>query len=300
MARNCLVDSKLFQTKRSGRINLRTTLDLGKELGISRKEYKKNYGRYAGCVALQVLHQEQSRKNMMEPILLIGGQPSRNPYAADSTQVIRYIDKNIAQIGNVAMMILQRLIEASPVGPFKPERRGDGQANPHYWECHILMVNGRQIMPTDENIKPTDTIQIVNTRIYAKRIEQGWSMQAPSGVYKGVSRWAKRVFGDSFTIRWGYKSLTNVPQDSVRRYNFPKVRPGMPTSMFTGGRDMGVGTFAKKGAFNFVTNHKGAAASFGFKNVAAIFPYMELKPKQLAASVGQTAGKAVKMRSIKL
>ena len=299
MARNCLVDSGLFKTKRSGRINLRTTVRLDKELGVSADEIRKNYGKYAGCVGLQVLEQEQSRGNMLEPVLLIGGTPSTNPYAATTKDRIRYIDKNIAQIGNVAMIILQRLIEMSPVGPAKPATRADGRPNPHYWDCHVLLVNGRQVMPNDENMKVTDTIQIVNTVIYAKRIEQGWSMMAPAGVYKPVSKWAKRVFGDSFSIRWGYKALTGVGQNTVRRYNIPRVKPGVPSAIHKFGGDQ-IGTFAKKGTFNFVTNHKAASNAFGFKNVAAIFPYIELKPKELAAGVGATAGRAVKMRSIKV
>lgn len=303
MAKSCLLDSRLFQTKRSGRINLSTTVNLPKELGITDREFHKNYGRYAGCVGLQVLKQEQDRGAMQEPILLIGGQPSKNPYGAKPTQVIRYIDRNIAEIGNVALMILQRLIMESPVGPFKPATRGDGTPNPHYYDCHVLLVNGRQWMPNDPPMKPTDTIQIVNTRIYAKRIEQGWSMQAPTGVYKKVNTWATRMFKNSFRIRWGYKALTGVPANTVRRYNFPKVKAGQPTALLmnSGRGGFGTGTYSGKADdnYNFVTNHAAAASQFGFKMVAAVFPYIELKPKTIAAGVGAQAGRSVSKRSVR-
>lgn len=296
MARNCLVDSKLFQTKRSGRINLRTTVQLDKELGLSAKQIARNYGRYAGCVGLQVLEQEQRRGNMQEPILMIGGRPTNNPYGAKLGERIRYIDRNIAQIGFVAMEVLQRLIVNSPIGPMKDESRW-----PHYWRAHILLVNGREWTPQDPMLKPTDTVQIVNTNIYAKRLELGWSMQAPTGIYKPTYRWARRMFGDSFTIRWGFRPLANVRQGQVRRYDFPKVQPGTVTAMFrpNPNRGLGVGTYAKSGTFNFVTRHGAAATKFGFKNVTAVFPFIELKPKDIAVGVAK-AGQRPATRSFRI
>jgi hypothetical protein len=294
VAKNCLLDSKLFQTKKSGRINLRTTVNLQKELGLSRKELIRNYGRYAGCIGLQMLKQEQNRGAMLEPVLLIDGRPSNNPYGAKPIKGtrIRYIDKNIAEIGNVGMMVLQRLIEKSPIGPAKK--------GTHYWECHILLVNGREWKPADGQMKVTDTMQIVNTKVYARRLEQGWSMEAPSGIYKPTYSWAKQRFGDSFTIRYGFRPLGGVKQNQVRRYNFPKVKPGSITNATNFGTT-GFGKTPKKGiATTMVTHHAAAAAKFGFKNVAQVFPFIELKPKELAAAVGATAGSKLKMRSFKI
>ena len=223
MAKNCMLDQSVFTTKRSGKIKLRATTDLSKELGLSPQDVIENYGRYAGCVGLQMIKQEQARGAMQEPILTIGGRPSNDPYSATPNQRIRYIDRNIAEIGNVGMMVLQALIEKSPVGPPKDETR----VGPHYYDCHILMVNGREWKPGDETLKVTDTVQIVNTRIYARRIEQGWSMQAPGGVYRPVFRWARRTFGNSFTVRFGYRPLSGVRPNQVRRYKFPRVSPGV-------------------------------------------------------------------------
>jgi len=277
VAKNCLVQNSLFTTKRSGKINLRSRISLDKELGVSAKDITKNYGRYAGCVSVQALHQEQQRGNLEEPVLLIGGRPSTNPYSAKPTQRIRYLDKNIADMKLVAGLVLQRLIEMSPIGPPKTAKM------PHYYQCHLILVNGREFR-VGEEIRPTDTLQFVNTIIYAKRIEQGWSIQAPAGVYRPVSRWASRFFGDSFKVRWGYRSLANVPVNKVRRYNIPR-NVAYRTNAHYAGTPGVKGRHGQK--TTFVTDHAAAASTYGFKVVDAVFPMIELKPKELAITMAK-------------
>ena len=103
------------------------------------------------------------------------------------------------------------------------------------------------------------------------------------------------MFGDSFTIRYGFRPLAGVRQDQVRRYNFPKVKPG-DLSFATG---YGKTPFGKD-TTTFVTNHAAAGAMYGFKNVTQVFPMIELKPKELAMAVGAKSGKLNRTRSFKI
>jgi hypothetical protein len=66
---------------------------------------------------------------------------------------------------------LETLREQSPV------RRGS------YRDSHTVVVNGSPVSwPVP--VKPRDRVMILSALPYARRIEQGWSDQAPNGVYE--------------------------------------------------------------------------------------------------------------------
>ncbi len=57
---------------------------------------------------------------------------------------------------------------------------------------------------------------IVNTRPYARRLEHGWSRQAPAGVYEITALAATRLFPEA-KITFQYVSLAQVAATSVRK-----------------------------------------------------------------------------------
>ncbi|WP_319798323.1 hypothetical protein [Nitrobacter sp.] len=108
-----------------------------------------------------------------------------------------------ANMAEAVLFALERLREISPVGPPK-----DG----HYKDDHIVLLNGSQITGDLRSalmdVAPTDRVQIVNPRIYARKLEgstasrrtgrvrrRGSSRQAPNGIYRVVQRQVLQRFG---------------------------------------------------------------------------------------------------------
>ena len=85
-----------------------------------------------------------------------------------------------------------------------------------YQDSHVIMVNGTSRAVLGE-LQPTDRVQIVNTRPYARKIEGGGgpsgptkapqSLQAPNGVYRMVYRAARSRFGRNAFIDWKWVKL---------------------------------------------------------------------------------------------
>lgn len=95
-------------------------------------------------------------------------------------------------------------------------RRRSPVLSGNYQDSHIVMVNGTSRAVLGE-LQPTDRVQIVNTRPYARKIEGGGgpttpskppqSLQAPNGVYRMVYRAARARFGRNAFIDWKWVKL---------------------------------------------------------------------------------------------
>ncbi len=71
-----------------------------------------------------------------------------------------------------------------------------------------LFVNGVEAAPVGAsvvNVLPTDLVQLTNLLPYARKIEAGWSDQAPNGVFELVAMRLRRVFGNVLRIEYGYE-----------------------------------------------------------------------------------------------
>lgn len=115
-----------------------------------------------------------------------------------------------------------RLIEGSPVGP----ERGQ----PHYYQVHWLIVDGAWVEVPEAAaampIRAQSVCQFVNARPYARRLEFGWSMQAPDGVYELVALWAEREF-PMLNIEFSFVSegeiAVPIPWPVKATYGFPRI-----------------------------------------------------------------------------
>jgi hypothetical protein len=56
----------------------------------------------------------------------------------------------------------------------------------------------------------------VSVAPYARRIERGWSRQAPDGVYQAVAALARRRFGSLAMVQFTYRGVSGL--------SFPKRR----------------------------------------------------------------------------
>lgn len=111
-------------------------------------------------------------------------------------------------VGHVVATALRLLFERSPVG-----YEEDG----HYRDDHWLFVNGQRrdyaLGGPLPDIAAEDEVLIINARAYARKIERGLSVQAPSGVYELAARELRRRFGRIAHIEFTYRGLPGGGND---------------------------------------------------------------------------------------
>ncbi|QCO03031.1 hypothetical protein [Azospirillum argentinense] len=73
-----------------------------------------------------------------------------------------------------------------------------------YENSHLLLVNGEEV-EWGVTVGVDDVATFVNLLPYARRLEQGWSDQAPDGVYEVASEIVRARFGNIVNVRFGYR-----------------------------------------------------------------------------------------------
>jgi hypothetical protein len=93
----------------------------------------------------------------------------------------------------------EQLVQHSPVG----------DPPLHYHESHIFLADGRQVFP-GETVPVASRYEFLNTVPYSRKIERGWSPQAPDGVYQVVAKLAQARLGNVARVRFVYRALAGV------------------------------------------------------------------------------------------
>lgn len=86
-----------------------------------------------------------------------------------------------------------------------------------YQDSHMLFADGAEIK-AGAPLPAADEYVYLNPLPYARRIERGWSGQAPDGVYEAVAALAKRRFGNMARVTFGYR----LPIGTKRARTGPK------------------------------------------------------------------------------
>jgi hypothetical protein len=124
----------------------------------------------------------------------VDGTPGGNEDAVRPDGTIAYefelFDEALAWIG-------EQLVIHSPV---KTGR---------YQRSHVVLADGEQVL-VGEMLPPAREYVFVNVQPYARRIEHGYSKQAPEGVYQGVAVMASRRFGNLARISFTYRSVVGL------------------------------------------------------------------------------------------
>lgn len=153
------------------------------------------------AVAERALREEVGRGFDASPVVVTDGVPRRDPALVKPFGKIEFARRT--SVAEAVIWALAELRRRSPVGPAV---RG------HYRDDHVVMVNGAQILgdprPALLALRPTDRVQIVNPRPYARKIEgatgskrtgrgkrQALSRQARGGVYRAVVRALEARYG---------------------------------------------------------------------------------------------------------
>ncbi|OYD80941.1 hypothetical protein [Azospirillum brasilense] len=73
-----------------------------------------------------------------------------------------------------------------------------------YADSHRLLINGEQV-EWGGIFGVDDVVTFVNLLPYSRRLEQGWSDQAPDGIYEVTSEIVRARFGNIVNVRFGYR-----------------------------------------------------------------------------------------------
>jgi hypothetical protein len=132
-------------------------------------------------------------------------------------KIVFVADTNVA---DAVLWALAKLIEISPVGPAE---------GGHYKDEHIVRIDGEPITGNLRvaltNLPPGSRVDIVNPRIYARKLEgatanqrttrarakrKALSRQAPNGVYRVVLRLLVQRYSKSMFFDFKYVKLPNT------------------------------------------------------------------------------------------
>lgn len=93
-------------------------------------------------------------------------------------------------------------------------------------DSNMIMVNGVRVAWSVEGLpdylKPEDQVTLTNLQPYARRIERGWSKQAPNGVYEVVYSAIKARYGRVLNISFGWDAYPGHEVGQARRGGKPE------------------------------------------------------------------------------
>ena len=93
----------------------------------------------------------------------------------------------------------------------------------HYKNSHQMLVNDVPVDPPVE-IGMDDVVTFVNPAAYARRLERGWSDQAPDGIYEVATQIVRRRFGGIVTTAFRYVALSGGEVARGKAGNNPNIR----------------------------------------------------------------------------
>ena len=202
--------------------------------GLSAPELGRSIGQWVKehtiAVAERVLREEVRRGFDSQPVVVTDGMPRR-----DYLQVKPFGRIEFAARTSMAEAVRWALTELQKKSPVLTGR---------YASSHTVMINGAEVQGNIwvamRNVQPTDRVQIVNPRPYARKIEgatankrtgrgkrAALSRQARSGVYRVVlralvNRFGKALFFDFKYVNlntgikvWGKRGTRRVQRDQV-------------------------------------------------------------------------------------
>ena len=154
----------------------------------------------------------------------------REGAALETATVPGVIRFEFGYLDYVVDSIWQLLVQQSP---YRAKRDG---ANPptHYRDEHLLMINGQEVTSPPQELGRNAEIAFVNIQPYARKIEKGFSGQAPNGVYQQVARLAHARFGNLVSVTYSWLQITGAgPSGPASRHrtqrqkaqddNFPAI-----------------------------------------------------------------------------
>ena len=117
---------------------------------------------------------------------------------------------------------INTFLRVAPVGRGKDKHPG------LYRDSLILLVNGTQRDFLTEGavveFKPDDIVSLTDLQPYARRIERGWSFQAPNGVMEIVTQRMRAEFGGVLNIAFSWDHYPGFAVGRTHTGGTPKTR----------------------------------------------------------------------------
>lgn len=60
-------------------------------------------------------------------------------------------------------------------------------------------------------MKPGEEVTVVNRQPYSRKLEWGWSLQAPTGVFDVAAKWLRKRWGRAVEVQFTYVRLEGLP-----------------------------------------------------------------------------------------
>lgn len=173
-------------------------------------------GRWVKAATVEIAAEESASAGLDKDAVVITDGVRAKP-AADVKPFGKIVFVAKPSMAEAVLWALAKLIEISPVGPAE---------GGHYKDDHVVMLNGRAIEGNLRSelakIGPGDRVQIVNPRVYARKLEgatarrstsryrearKGTSRQAPNGIYRVVQRLVVQRYSKSLFADFKYVTL---------------------------------------------------------------------------------------------
>lgn len=105
----------------------------------------------------------------------------------------------------------------------------------NYRDSIVLIMNGAVVEPPVE-VGPDDDVIVSNTAAYARRIERGWSDQAPDGVFETIHAILHKRHGNAVSMGFTYVGLSggglaSRMDENKSEYRYPAIIVGPPGQM---------------------------------------------------------------------
>lgn len=173
-------------------------------------------GQWVQRATVEIAKEERTRAGLDKDSVVITDAVRGKP-AEDVKPFGKVVFAAKPSMAEAVLWALAKLIETSPIGPAE---------GGHYKDDHVVMLNGKAI---EGNLRgalaalgPGDRVQIVNPRIYARKLEgatarrnssryrearKGTSRQAPNGIYRVVQRLVVQRYSKSLFVDFKYVQL---------------------------------------------------------------------------------------------
>lgn len=197
---------------------------------ITRAEITQVIGRFVNqqltAITARVAREKLAEVQGSAPAPYVQFVDGREGAALESVKPGGNIIFRFNRLSHVLDWIYEQLVQHSPIGPDSPPHL-------HYFEDHELWIDGARVSAAVGeviDVPPGGTAMFINLRAYARKIENGLSSQAPSGVYQITAIAAQRRF-PAASITFDYQSYPaevfttgRSAQHHVRRSN--SAHPG--------------------------------------------------------------------------
>lgn len=163
--------------------------------------------------ALRARQEVEARQGVLPTMTVVDGRRGAAEASVKPGGAIVYL---FDATPRVAAAVKTQLYEVAPVDT------DDDADDRVFSESFTQLVEGVEASLAD--MKPGEEVIIVNRQPYDRKLEWGWSIQAPDGVFEVTAKWARSRFGRLVDVTFTYVALDGMAQVSGKAGNASGLR----------------------------------------------------------------------------